>query len=937
MLKSEQIRRQIECLNSELENKEQLLARRRASAVKHSEAASVAIRDFVAKQQSLIEQQKAEGNRQAKSAFQKKHNALLAVIQSQTGLTYAPWDSGLWDAFEIHRERPDHKLTRLGAFRLKTRQSAVQAPATFQILGGKNLVLRASGSGRQKARQMLRNAAFRLLASLPPGKLRFTFIDPVDLGSTAAGLVGSLPDFLTGGIAWHEEQDIQDQLSLIETRIATIKTKYLGVNFASIEQFNSAAGTIEEPYWLIVVSDCPVRFREVSLQKLLSVAKNGPQAGIYLALMLDESHKKYTDSLLSELIEPAHHVVFQDDGKVFFDHSDFRDVQLELDGPPNAALAGRITEQVNKTAATSQSVKVDWQPPAADDWWKEDSRHGIEIPLGLYGARKTQFFRIDEKLLNSALVIGKPGSGKSRLLHVLINGLTTRYSPEEIALYLLDCKQVEFRDYATYKLPHARVVATESEREFGLSVLRRLSVELDARKNEFSSAGETSLSSYRTKTGKLMPRIVLIVDEFQELLSNDDALAREAAGILDRLVRQGRAFGINIILASQTLSGQTTLNSSTKNQIPIRVVLQCSESDSISVLSQENDEARLLERPGEAIYNAANGRREGNNRFQVSWLSDEALESVLIETSARAAIKFGAIKPPVVFDGNSFADIRQNALLNDALKATLQSKQTRALAWLGEPIEMKDSTSVTFKRQSRSNLLLVGQNEYEQTCVSMMLTCFLSLTVQHPPESARFIIFNLSDPEAAWNQLPDLCQKLFPHEIQVTPKLQFSTKLNELVALIEQRSTDASSNLSAIFVFIIGLHRDRSFRKTNTGISFTKQETKPASNADLLAKICREGAPLGIHTIIWSDTFSSFERVFQTRSPNDLDEFSLRIALQMSESDSRSLIDSDAANRLGSHRAILFDDEKHGRLEKFRPYHLLNAEWIESIARQLIR
>src|SRR5207244_4440415 len=122
----------------------------------------------------------------------------------------------------------------------------IQLPAVFPIVGGKNLLVRAKGLGRSKAREILRNISLRLLASLPPGKLRFTFIDPVDLGSTAAGLVGALPDFLTGGIAWHEEQDIQDQLSLIETRIAAIKTKYLGVKFSSIEEYNAHAGTIEE-------------------------------------------------------------------------------------------------------------------------------------------------------------------------------------------------------------------------------------------------------------------------------------------------------------------------------------------------------------------------------------------------------------------------------------------------------------------------------------------------------------------------------------------------------------------------------------------------------------------------------------------------------------------------------------------------------------------
>ena len=186
----------------------------------------------------------------------------------------------------------------------------------------------------------------------------------------------------------------------------------------------------------------------------------------------------------------------------------------------------------------------------------------------------------------------------------------------------------------------------------------------------------------------------------------------------------GESRRFNLVLASQTLAGQTTLLSSTKSQIPIRIVLQCSESDSTSVLSPENDEARLLERPGEAIYNSANGRREGNNRFQVSWLSDEALESLLDKINAHASQEgFTPSHPQVIFDGNSMADIHQNNQIGQILEKRIVPQNKGVVsAWLGEPIEMKESTAAVFKRQSRSNLFILGQSEYEQSCVSMLIS-----------------------------------------------------------------------------------------------------------------------------------------------------------------------------------------------------------------------
>ena len=57
--------------------------------------------------------------------------------------------------------------------------------------------------------------------------------------------------------------------------------------------------------------------------------------------------------------------------------------------------------------------------------------------------------------------------------------MALNYSPEEAEMYLIDFKQgVEFRAYSANGLPHARVIAIESEREFGLSVLQA--------QNEFS-------------------------------------------------------------------------------------------------------------------------------------------------------------------------------------------------------------------------------------------------------------------------------------------------------------------------------------------------------------------------------------------------------------------------------------------------------------------
>src|SRR5262249_61606858 len=158
--------------------------------------------------------------------------------------------------------------------------------------------------------------------------------------------------------------------------------------------------------------------------------------------------------------------------------------------------------------------------------------------------------RVGQGRSEHVLVAGKTGSGKSTLLHALVTNLALLYSPEEVELYLIDFKKgVEFKTYAIHELPHARVVAIESEREFGLSVLQRLDTELAIRGERFRAVSAQDLNAYRQATpGQRSPRILLIVDEFQEFFTEDDKIAQEAARLLDRLVRQGRAFGMHVPL-----------------------------------------------------------------------------------------------------------------------------------------------------------------------------------------------------------------------------------------------------------------------------------------------------------------------------------------------------------------------------------------------------
>ncbi len=234
-------------------------------------------------------------------------------------------------------------------------------------------------------------------------------------------------------------------------------------------------------------------------------------------------------------------------------------------------------------------------PPDAD-FWQEDTTDELRVPIGRSGATKLQYLAIGKATRQHGLIAGKTGSGKSTLFHVIITNLALWCSPEQVEFYLVDFKKgVEFKCYATRRLPHAKVVAIESDRAFGLSVLERVDAELRRRGDLFRKVGAQDLAGYKRAGGtEPMPRSLLMIDEFQEFFVEEDRVSQGAAVLLDRIIRQGRAFGIHVLLGSQTLGGAYTLARATIGQMVIRIALQCNEADAYLIMDQDNPAPRLL-------------------------------------------------------------------------------------------------------------------------------------------------------------------------------------------------------------------------------------------------------------------------------------------------------------------------------------------------------
>jgi DNA segregation ATPase FtsK/SpoIIIE, S-DNA-T family len=504
---------------------------------------------------------------------------------------------------------------------------------------------------------------------------------------------------------------------------------------------------------------------------------------------------------------------------------------------------------------------------------------------------------------------------------VIITNLALACSPDQVEFYLIDFKKgVEFKCYANKQLPHARVVAIESDREFGLSVLQRVDDELKRRGDLFRKLGVQDIAGYKKAGGtEPMPRSLLIIDEFQEFFVEDDTIAQSASMLFDRIVRQGRAFGIHVLLGSQTLGGAYTLARATLGQMVIRVALQCNEADAYLIMDESNAAPRLLSRPGEGIYNDAAGAVEGNSPFQVVWLPDDERDALLEEVSV-LAVKSGRRRTsPIVFEGNAPAEVRENDRLREALATRPAAAPVTAHAWLGAPNSIKGPTEALFRRQSGSNLLVVGQRE--EPTLTMMGLSLLALAAQYPAGAAKFIFLHNSVPGSPDAAFIEMIISGIPHGVTVGTGLEAGEIMGALNADMKARAAGESPDAPEVFVFIHGLPRFKKLRFEDD-FSFGGGDSSPGAQ---LNEIINEGSALGIHLIVTVDTFANLNRYLNRKA---LGEFEMRVVFQMSANDSASLIDSPKASTLGLHRAILYS-ESLGLLETFRPYATPDRAWFQ--------
>ena len=930
-----------------LARNERLLARNlQRFEVQKAAAVAQESAPLVQQRQQLIDQHAAAQHAMQVAAQQRwtklqtewnqKIPPLLAAVDevSQTAAAqFAAWSA----TYQPHELFPS--AVRFGALNLDCSASAAlfEKETPFSLHGHEHislplalafpqegsLLIETDDDGGKWVADVMNGVIFRLFSQAPPGKVHFTIIDAVGLGQNFAGLM-HLADYepaLINRRIWTQREHIEERLAELNEHVEKVIQMYLRNEYATITEYNEQAGSVAEKYHFLVIAGLPAAFNESSMARLKSIVMSGARCGVFVLIHWDR-RQPLPEGLSAEDLRKNCVRIVREKGVVSF--GGIR--TLELDAPPPDVIAADLAHQIGQASIDSNRVQVPFSVVTPKELWAESTTNELRIAIGRTGATKLQYLAIGKGTRQHVLLAGKTGSGKSTLLHIIITNLALSCSPDEIEFYLIDFKKgVEFKCYADAKLPHAKVIAIESDREFALSVLQRIDEELRRRGELFRKAGVQDLAGYkRAGGGEPMPRAMLIIDEFQEYFTEDDAVAQGASLLLDRIVRQGRAFGIHVFLGSQTLGGAYTLARTTLGQMVIRIALQCNEADAALIMDDTNTAPRLLSRPGEGIYNDAAGAVEGNSPFQVVWLTDEERDASLAKISQFSKEHGFSTKRPIVFEGNMPADVRDNALLAAALANPPAKAPADPKCWLGLPNAIKGPTEAMFPRQSGRHLLLVGQND--EAVAAIMGLGILALAAQHP--RAHPPKFYLVHGALAGSPDCEFLESIATGHAQVSQGHEAPEFIAEIHAEMKRRSDEGSAGAPPIYLFVHGLQKFRKLRYEEDFSFGGDDAPKPGTQ---LNDIISEGPPVGIHLITSVDTLNNVNRSLSRKSVSEL---GMRVLFQMSANDSASLIDSPKASTLGLHRA-LFYSEHESRLETFRPFALPDAGWVAAAVQAL--
>ncbi|GAB6901437.1 FtsK/SpoIIIE domain-containing protein [Kineosporia succinea] len=732
---------------------------------------------------------------------------------------------------------------------------------------------------------LLRSVITRLVASFPAGQLRLLAVDGGALGAPLAPFHALVP----AGVMNEPVSGLEEFRELLTEAEEQVKQVQAGLN--------------PSPDVLVLVTAAlPPNCGRGDLARLAALAHAGPAARVHLLLAGWGSRSRSswdqapplerTTLVTSDPSSRGHFRVGDPPLESFGGEGRALNAAVSLDPAPPPGLIDELCRRVAAKAESDGKLVFDDLVP--EKLWTQSSVDGLTTLIGRVG-RGDALVSLDDQTPHW-LVAGRTGSGKTVFLLDILYGLAARYSPDELALYLLDFKEgVSFSEFIPTEIdptwvPHARTVGVESDREYGLAVLTELVREMSRRAAAMKKAGVTNLAQLRTSRPDVaLPRVLTVIDEFHVLLKGTDDTAKRSVALLEEIARKGRSYGVHLIMASQSIAGIESLFTKGKSvfgQFGMRVAL----SGGGGILDTMNDAAAALP-VGQIVLNDAAGVASANRRARFPDADAPSLHSL---RHRMWEMRMPGSPPPAVFIG--YAEYSVDEAPPPSRRVV---GRRRKVALVGRQVDVGlSSAAFPLDSSPGRHLAVLGTSPVG---ADVLASAAISLAGQHAPGEATFHLVSLVG--AVDEEVDQLESRLLRGGHQAG-----MLRLPDYPQLLRRLVDEPPKLMNPTYVFVYG---------ADAATSTLKQKERGRAGIDDFRKLLREGPAAGVHFFGW---WRGVRRLVDDLGLGGKDDVAGVVALNVKGNEVGSLIGRANLHWQPRHNRALLIDRHEDREELIVPF-----------------
>ncbi|SDX16675.1 FtsK/SpoIIIE family protein [Amycolatopsis xylanica] len=773
-------------------------------------------------------------------------------------------------------------LWRIGSATAEGQDISRVFDVAVPLLDEAHLSITSAPKTREAVDAIVENLLMRVLSTFEPGAVR---IHLWDIGQLTAILPSLYPLSRTSALTLYDPSRLEDLLDELAGHIRRIHATGMQAGYTTLREIRRETGQRTEPWRIAVLYGNGETLDHETARELKRVASGALAAGISL-ILIDVPTALSTSVETIDLLD-SRRAVSSMTGS---------DLIVDLDTPLPSSQVTRAARAIAEALIAKQGGPRSFADLLPTEFGKESSARELRAPVGFYEGEPVDVVIGDAS--PHVLIGGPSGSGKTNFLYALLGSMAARYSPNELALYLLDFKEgVSFAGLAPGRkdaswLPHARLVGinVNTDREFGLALLRFLAEELRRRSAAAKEHEVTNLADLREQDPEgHWPRIVAVIDEFQYLFAGRDAVTAQATQLLEDIARRGRSQGIHLMLASQDVAGIEAFwgKPAVFEQCTLRIAMPKARR----VLADTNN-AAVAAPKWHAVINHDSGVAHGN---QLAHVPDASSKDVFVKLQHKLWERHSDGPRPRLFDGAHSPEL-------DRFPAFTRLKpNSRPRALLGQSIDVTEAAcGVELPSAPGRNIAVLGGAAAE--ALSIMDSSARSLARQYRHGAVEFI---LSCPIESC--VPAVTELLH----QLRAEGHSATLLDEL----SPRMTELSEGLST-------LDTPKVLLLYGVDASLPALEAKAPgvlkSGLDHLRVLLKQGPGHAVHTIGW---WRSVSRLKDTLGFAGTDDIGTWAALDVQGNELAPFAAGMVVHwspRPG--RALFFDRSTHGAPEVIIPF-----------------